>query len=100
MSFRAVCALSMLVVTDEAPRGTPKIEVRHLYILYVNVFTFLVRVEGLTSNHTTPCRMQLMAPFWYPRYSWLQQNEPKIAAGWPHGVVSGLPGGLAFFGAG
>ena len=25
------------------------------------------------------------------RYAWLQQNEPKIAAGWPHGVVSGIP---------
>lgn len=25
-------------------------------------------------------------------YSWLQQNEPKIAAGWPHGVVLKLSG--------
>ena len=25
------------------------------------------------------------------RYAWLQQNEPKIAAGWPHGVVCGIP---------
>lgn len=25
-------------------------------------------------------------------YAWLQQNEPKIAAGWPHGVVLKLSG--------
>ena len=29
--------------------------------------------------------------FQIARYAWLQQNEPKIAAGWPHGVVCGIP---------
>ena len=37
--------------------------------------------------------------FQIARYAWLQQNEPKIAAGWPHGVVCGIPrdAGAGFF---
>lgn len=53
-----------------------------------------------TKRYSNTWSKALVNPLWYLRYSWLQQNEPKIAAGWPHGVVSGLPGGLVFVGAG